>query len=152
MNKEELITRLRDARRGHKKWVGYALSLIEGVPLDKGQVPLNSTECEFGKWYHGDGQSLRDIPGFKEIDSYHDALHKTYMEIFVLLFGEDKEKKSFWGGLFGSSHKSSDEKRKLAMQKYNKLSDQSDVILDKLEQLEKVISSMGDNQLARSVR
>ncbi len=152
MNKVELVTKLRDAKRGHKKWVGYALSLIEGVPLEKEQVPLNSTECAFGKWYHGDGQVLMDIPGFKEIDDFHDALHKTYMEIFVLLFGEDQQKKSFWGGLFGRSQKSSEEKRKLAMEKYHTLNNQSKVILDKLEQLEKVIISMSDTQLNRSLR
>ena len=101
MDKKNVVDTLRSAALAHKKWTANAHALINGIPLDKAQVPVNSTECEFGKWYYSDGQDLRDLPGFREVEDLHDRLHKTYMEIFVLLFGEVQNKTSFFGRLFG---------------------------------------------------
>ncbi|WP_417915443.1 CZB domain-containing protein [Candidatus Electronema sp. JM] len=148
MNKNELIVVLRDAARSHKEWVGNALALIEGVPLDKEKVPVNATECKFGQWYHGEGQSLRGIAGFKELEAPHDELHRKYMEIFAILFGEDYEP-SFFAKLFGSSRKLAAEKRELAMEKFRLLEKQSDLIVKQLIQLEKLITAMGENQLEK---
>ena len=47
MDKHDVVDTLRSAALAHKKWTANALALIEGVPLDKAQVPVNSTECEF---------------------------------------------------------------------------------------------------------
>ena len=58
MNKNEIIALIRDAKSGHKKWTENAISLIQGFPLDKDQVPINATECTFGKWYYGEGQGM----------------------------------------------------------------------------------------------
>lgn len=151
MDKHDVVDTLRSAALAHKKWTANALALIEGVPLDKAQVPVNSTECEFGKWYYSDGQNLRDLPGFKEIEEMHDGLHKTYMEIFVLLFGEVENKTSFFGRLFGRSHKVANANREAAMKKYHILENRSDTIIKQLVQLERVVMAMGDEQLHRYV-
>ena len=149
MDINDVVTKLRDAARGHKKWVGNARALIEGVPLDKDQVPLNSTECEFGKWYYGDGQDLREVPGFRDIETLHDDLHGTYMEIFVLLFGEVQEKESFLSRFVGTAHKTAETNKKSAMDKYTLLEKQSKLIVQQLVQLEKIITAMGPEQLER---
>lgn len=146
MNKDELITILRKARSSHKKWVENALSLIEGLPLDKNQVPVNSTDCEFGKWYYADGQALRRISSYRDIEEHHDALHKTYREIFLLLFSEAKET-SFFDRLFGSAQKSSAENQKLARDKFTILEQQSKAIMKKLDDLENLIIGMSQEQL-----
>lgn len=151
MDKKNVVDTLRSAALAHKKWTANALALINGVPLDKAQVPVNSTECEFGKWYYSDGQDLRDLPGFREVEGLHDELHKTYMEIFVLLFGEVQNKTSFFGRLFGRSHKVTDANSEAAMNKYHTLENQSNMIIKQLVQLERVIMAMGDEQLQRYV-
>jgi hypothetical protein len=148
MEKKDVVSTLRGAAVSHKKWVGNALALIEGVPLEKDKVPVNSTECEFGIWYYSDGQNLKDIPGFKEIEKPHNKLHRTYMEIFGILYGEES-KPSFFSKLIGRSHKVAEEKRDAAMDKYQVLEDNSNVIVNQLDQLEKVISAMGETQLAK---
>ncbi|WP_417910605.1 CZB domain-containing protein [Candidatus Electronema sp. PJ] len=147
MDKHELIETLRSAMRSHKQWVSNALALIEGVPLEKEKVPVNATECAFGRWYYSEGQKLKKINGIKEIEPLHDALHRTYMEIFAILFGEVNEP-SFFSKLFGLSQKIAAEKREAAMEKYNLLQDQSEMIIKHLEQLERVITAMGETQLA----
>jgi len=147
-HKEKIVTILRNAISGHKKWVENALGLIQGLPLDKSQVPVNGTECAFGEWYYSDGQSLRDLPGFKEIESLHDKLHAKYREIFVLLFGET-EKISFLGKLFGQAKKLEHAKKEEAMEKYKELKYYSEKIIKQITKLEKFIHVMSDDQLEK---
>ncbi len=149
MNKKEVVTTLRNAVRSHKKWVANALALIEGVPLEKDKVPVNPTECEFGNWYYTVGQQLNDIPGFKEIEESHNKLHKTYMEIFSIMFGEANEP-SFFSKLFGRSRvEIVAEQREEAMNKYYILEEQSKIIIKQLLQVEKVITAIGDKQFEK---
>lgn len=148
MDKNQIIATLKDAARSHKKWVANALALIEGVPLEKDKVPVNPTECEFGNWYYSVGQNLNDIPGFKEIEESHNKLHRTYMEIFSILFGDNEP--SFFSKLFGRSRKKvAEEQRELAMNKYYILEEQSKTIINQLIQVEKVITAIGDKQFEK---
>lgn len=148
MNKSDVIVTLREASRTHKQWVADALALIQGVPLDKEKVPVNSTECAFGKWYYGEGQNLRELQGFKEIEVSHDKLHKIYMEIFAIIFGE-VQGASFFNRLFGLSHKIAVANREAAMEKFHSLEQQSDIILNQLVFLEKIVTALGEKQLEK---
>ncbi len=147
MNKTEFMSIIRSAKQSHKRWVENAHSLIEGIPLDKSQVPVNSTDCVFGKWYYGDGQALKPMVSFREIEEHHDALHHTYREIFVLLFEEKERSISFFSRLFGRSHKSSVRNQSLAREKFSVLEQQSKTIIYKLDELEKIVSGMNENQI-----
>ena len=111
-------------------------------------MPVSATECEFGKWYYGDGQRLKSIPGFKEIEKPHDNLHQTYAEIFTLLYGEESQKPSFFSKLIGRAQKAAAEKQEAAKVKSLVLKDRSTEVIDRLEQLEKMINALGEKQLA----
>lgn len=148
MNKKDVVETLASAILSHKKWVANALALIEGIPLEKDKVPVNPTECDFGKWYYSIGQKLAGIPGFNDIEESHNNLHKTYMEIFGILFGEGREP-SFFSKLIGRSHKIITENREEAMRKYNTLEKHSKVIVTQLEQLEKIITVMSEKQFEK---
>lgn len=53
--------------------------------IDETKAPLEHTSCEFGVWYHGSGQALRDItPLFDEIAEPHQLLHEIYAELYRL--------------------------------------------------------------------
>ncbi|MCI5223040.1 MAG: hypothetical protein D3924_10290 [Candidatus Electrothrix sp. AR4] len=148
MDKNDVVTALQNATLTHKKWVANALALIEGDSIDKDKIPINSTECEFGKWYYDAGQNLKELPGFKEIEKTHNKLHQTYMEIFAILFEEANEP-SFFSKLIGRSHQAIVANREEAMKKYHILREQSKLMLTQLEQLKKVITAMGDKQFAK---
>jgi chaperonin cofactor prefoldin len=145
MNKNEIILLVRNAKAGHKKWVENAISLIEGLPLDKTQVPVNATECMFGQWYYGEGQGLKSVAAFKEIEKYHDGLHRVYRDIFILLF--DESKPSLLDRLFGISRRVSEEKRLAADEKLQTLKLQSRSIMKKLDELEEIIFAMSPEKL-----
>ncbi len=147
MDKTEVIMLLRQAKTGHKKWVENAISLIEGLPLDKNQVPVNGTECMFGQWYYGEGQGLKSLKAFKEIEQYHDGLHRIYREIFILLF-EEESKPSLLTRLFGISRKVTEEKKLAAHEKLQALKLQSRSIMKKVDELEEAILEMSPEQLS----
>jgi hypothetical protein len=148
MDKIEVMTTLKLAAVSHRAWLSNAQALIDGIPLDKDKVPVSATECEFGKWYYGDGQRLKSIPGFKEIEKPHDNLHQTYAEIFTLLYGEESKKSSFFSKLIGRAQKAAAEKQEAAKVKSLVLKDRSTEVVDRLEQLEKMINALGEKQLA----
>jgi len=149
VDKNDIVSRLRYAVRTHKHWTENALSLIKGVPLDKKLVPINSTDCEFGKWYYNEGQNIRNLPGFKEIEDLHSELHDTYREIFVILFGEIEQTPSFFSRLFGHAQKTTDENRTVAMKKYSQLQTQSQQITKQLVQIETLVTAMAEEQLEK---
>ena len=148
MDKIEIITNLKLATVSHRAWFSNALALIDGIPLDKDKVPVSSHDCEFGKWYYGEGQKLKGLSGFQEIEKAHEKLHETYMEIFALLYGEENKKPSLFSKLIGRAQKVAAEKREAARLKSLFLQDHSAEVIDKLEHLQRVINSMGENQLS----
>lgn len=146
MSKQKTITLIRNAKSGHKRWVENAISLVKGMPLDKNQIPVNATDCVFGQWYYGEGQGFKSIAAFVEIEKYHDALHKTYRDIFVLLFKE-QSKPNVLNRLFELLGHVSEEKHTTAREKLETLEYQSRVIMKKLDELEEIISAMSVEQI-----
>lgn len=146
MDKNEVITLIRNAKAGHKRWVENAISLSKGLPLDQSQVPVNATECVFGQWYYSEGQDLKSFTIFKDIEKYHDSLHKNYREIFVLLF-EKHEEPSWLSRLFGVSRDIVEEKQIAVHEKLQLLEQQSRSIMKKLDELEELIIGMPDEQI-----
>jgi hypothetical protein len=147
MNKEELVAIIRNAKISHKRWLENARALIEGMPLDKNQVPINSTDCAFGQWYYNEGQGLKSISVFREIEEQHDMLHKIYREIFMLLFGEEQSKPSLLSRLFGTSGKTTQEKKMVANDRFHALEQYSKTIMKKLDDLEGMVSAMSIEQI-----
>ncbi len=143
--KKDLLLRLREARKAHRRWVSHALALIEGAEISPDQIPVNETECGFGKWYYGKGQSLSQLEQFQQIEKPHERLHRIYMEIFNLLF--DTKKPSFWKRLLGRSHSRSPETLEAARRRYSELNDLSHEISDRLKMLEKRIIDMDEEEL-----
>lgn len=90
MEKREVITRLRKAKTAHIRWRGYAQALVAGVPLDEERVPIVHTDCEFDRWYYGDGQALGGFAEFAAIAAPHEQLHRVYLEIFKQLFEPER--------------------------------------------------------------
>ncbi len=145
MKKQDIIWKLRDARKSHKRWVNYALALIQGIPVEKDQVPVIATDCAFGQWYYGMAQSLKKLPSFEAIEEPHTQLHDIYIEIFNLLFGQKKS--GFFSKLLGKSARIDEQNRKLAMEKYKQLDRLSREIIQRLEALEKEVQAMDADEL-----
>ncbi len=140
MNKIEVIQKVRAAKQAHMSWVMKADALIHGIPLEKEQVPVDGTECIFGQWYYGDGQSLNHLASFKAIEQPHFDLHSTYEQIFKILF--DSNDKSFITSLFGTSKKQEEANLQKARLLFPQLKKHSEVVIQYLDKLEDEIQAM----------
>lgn len=147
MEKRDIIAQLRKAKSAHIRWRSYAQALSAGVPMDESKVPVIHTDCDFGRWYFGDGQALSTIPGYREIDTPHEQLHNIYMEIFKHLFEE--ENVGLFSRLLGKKAKTPERRRAAVQSLLDELLKISEKLLFQLETLESRISAMGDAELEK---
>ena len=99
-NKSLMLQNIYDARRSHKEWVIKVDKLVNGINGYQGQkinldvnetfIPLESTSCEFGKWFYTYAVHLskfKSIGRFVDsIEEHHNALHDIYSEIHAIFF------------------------------------------------------------------
>jgi hypothetical protein len=146
--KDDTLTQLRNAKKAHIKWVHRARALTEGLPVEKDAIPMDSTECIFGQWFYGEGQSLGLMPGmdcFKEIEYKHNDLHDAYLKIFKIYFGEMN--RSFFSKLFNLKKTVSPHEQEIAVDYFAQLKAISEELLVQIEKLERRINAMSDDQL-----
>lgn len=150
MDKEKVIEQLRAAKSAHIKWVQKAKLLISGIEVEKDAIPVNSTECQFGKWFYSDAQSLSALSNnpmecMASIEQLHFELHDVYMNIFAIYFSKPDE--GFFSKIFGRKKKVTDDEAKLAQEYYSKLEDISKMLLDDINRLERRILAVSDEKI-----
>lgn len=85
-HKEQAIQQLRKAKSAHLKWRTFAQAMVSGVSIDETKAPVDHTACDFGVWYHSDGQAINDISDvFADLDEPHQLLHATYSNIYAAI-------------------------------------------------------------------
>ena len=150
MDKDEILNRLRVAKAAHISWVQRAKLLIEGFTINETSIPINSTECEFGKWFYSDGQRLNEIrnnpvESMQEIESIHFKLHDMYLNIYKIYY--DMEKKSFFSKVFGKKKKVSEEDKALAKKYYDEMDLISQDLVKALNLMERRINVVNDEEI-----
>ena len=85
INKHLALDLVLRAKAAHLKWRSYAQGMVEGVDCPPDSVPLEPTECEFGKWYYGQGKEmLGELAFYRALKAPHDMLHSLYKQIYDL--------------------------------------------------------------------
>ncbi len=149
MDKETVLEHLSAAKKAHIKWVNRAKSLVEGLPVDKDAIPMDSTECQFGMWFYSEGQKLNMLTNMDcmgTIEGLHSQLHDTYLRIFKLYFGEDR--RSFFSKLFNTKQKIGDAEKEMARDYFGHLEDISKKLLDEIGKLERRLFAMPSDTFA----
>lgn len=130
----DIRKKMLEARIAHIRWVHKAEALVGGLPLDKNQVPLLATDCDFGQWYLNEGRVLRQLPSYQSVSIHHEQLHHIYMEIFKLIFSDEERLNIFqWLGI---QRQISDDKQEKARALIPRLKQASHEVLACLDQLE----------------
>jgi len=138
MNKETALEQVRKAKLGHKKWMSYAKAIHIGINLDKDAVPMIETDCNFGKWYYGEGQIFSDLESFQAIEAPHSLLHQTYMRLY-----KDR-RKPVKSGFFVSKSKAQNEKKRKLDELMNQLIQVAQLLMDSLKEFEEDLKNMSD--------
>ena len=152
MKKEEIVEHLRIAKAAHIQWVQRAKMLINGVDVVRDSIPVNSTECEFGKWFYSDGQMLNLLANnplecMQAIEQLHTQLHDQYLKIYTIYFSK-KENRGFFAKLFGlKTEEISHEEQKLAEEYYTHLEEISKKLLEEINRLERRIIAVSAEKI-----
>ncbi len=148
MEKEHILGHLRAAKAAHIKWVQKAELLISGVDIREDSIPVDSAECEFGKWFYSDGQVLNSLCNnpaecMAKIERLHFQLHDIYLKIFTIYF--TKPKGGFFSKLFGNKKKSlSDQEIIDAGGYYDNMEQVSRELLDEINRLERRLVAVSE--------
>ncbi len=68
----------------HLAWRTTLEAVIRGVKEMDPEAVTSHTECELGKWYTGEGQALSSVPGFQELDIWHEKVHQIARDVVRL--------------------------------------------------------------------
>lgn len=152
MNKEDILDKLREAKAAHISWVQRAKLLIEGFTINEKSIPINSTECKFGKWFYSDGQRLNNIrnnpsESMKKIEDLHFQLHDVYLNIYKIYYDTDLSSKGFFKKLFASTKKVSADDILLAKQYYTDMELISKELVKELNTMERRINVVNDSEI-----
>ena len=152
MKKEDVLGHLRAAKTAHIKWVQKAKLLINGLDVKEDAIPVDSTECKFGKWFYSDGQILNALSNnplecMQKIESLHFNLHDVYLNIFSIYFSQEK-KTGFFAKLFGVKRKQiSAAEEQLAHDYYTEMEKISIELLDEINRLERRLIAVPDEKI-----
>ena len=150
MEKVQIIEHLRAAKAAHIKWVQKAKLLISGLEVEEDAIPVDSTECKFGKWFYGDGQVLNALSNnppecMSKIENLHFKLHDTYLKIFSVYFAKNG---GFFAKMFGIKKKAVNEhERKAAVTYYEELEAISKELIDEINRLERRLIAVSDEKI-----
>jgi len=150
MEKIEVLKNIRAARRAHTQWVDKAKSLVNGLPIKKEQIPLEVTECSFGKWFYCDGQILLSFfteEAIEKLDAKHKELHDVYMKIFKIYFPQ--ERGSFLVSLFKRKVKISAQDENTALAYLRNLEEISKELVSFLNIIEKNLNKVDEETFSK---
>jgi len=154
MQKTEILEQLRAAKVAHVNWVQRAKLLISGLDIKEESIPVNSTECRFGKWFYSDGQLLNGIrnnptESMENIEQLHYELHNIYLNIFKIYYGGQEQ--SFLSKLFGKHKKISDAEHIMALQHFDHMQEISYKLVEEINMLERRIYAISDTEIEELV-
>ena len=152
MEKEEVVNHLRAAKSAHIAWLQKAKLLINGVNVAEDAIPVDSTECKFGKWFYGDGQMLNSLANnpaeaMSSIENLHFKLHDVYLQIFNIYFNKEK-KSGFLAKMFGlKRNKVTQIETNVAHQHYENMEQISKGLLEEINKLERRLMAVSDEKI-----
>ena len=151
MEKADLISNVRVAKAAHIKWVQKAKLLINGLDVKEGAIPVDSTECEFGKWFYDKGQVLNSLTNntkeeMERIEDLHFILHDQYLEIFNIYF--NKVKSGWLCKILGVKRRNvSDEEQKVAKRYFDSMEIISKDLLEEINKLEQILIAVPEEKV-----
>lgn len=152
MQKNDILEQLRAAKAAHINWVQRAKLLISGFEVKEDAIPVNSTQCQFGKWFYSDAQQLNAMQSnplecMMTIEQLHFNLHDTYLNIYKIYY--QTESKGFFSKIFGKKKKVSESDKNQAQEYFKNLEDISKQLVDEINRLERRIIAVAAEEFTK---
>ncbi len=152
MQRKDIVSQVVAARLAHAKWVRRAKHLIENMPVTSGMIPIDSTECEFGKWFYAEGLKYKNMPQLKavldKIDRLHEEIHNVYLDIYKIYFVELK-RSWFMSKIIDGRKEASLEQQKAAYRHYIRLEDVSVLLMKEFDLFERTLKNVEMKELQK---
>jgi hypothetical protein len=152
MQRKNIVDRLLAARLAHTKWLRRAKHLIENMPVTSGMIPIDSTECEFGKWFYSEGLKYKNLPQLEaildKIERLHEEVHNIYLDIYKIYFVELK-RSWLMSKLVDGYKEPSLEQQKTAYRHYIQLEDVSVLLMKEFDLFERTLKNIEIKELRR---
>ncbi|QFR48950.1 hypothetical protein FJR48_04125 [Sulfurimonas lithotrophica] len=150
MDKQQTLEHLRAAKASHLEWTQHAKFLIRGMNIEEKAIPVNSMDCNFGKWFYKEGQKLNGLPNnpaecMSEIEQLHFQLHDVYFNIYNIYY--TKQKKGFLSKIFGDKREVSAQDVKMAEKYFEELEVISKKLIEELNRLERRLLAVPDKKI-----
>ena len=154
MKKDEVLTQLRAAKEAHVNWVQKAKMLISGFTINKEAIPVNSTECQFGKWFYSDAQKLNALQNnplecMTNIEKLHFELHAIYMKIFKIYY--EMGEPGFFAKLFGAKKKIQQSDKELAIVYFDEMEKVSTRLIEEINRMERRILAISEKEMGKLI-
>lgn len=164
--KASILQHIYDATKAHKEWVRKTERLVFGLNGYQGKrieiavnetfIALDSSSCEFGKWFDSHSIHLSQIPSVgrfvSRIEEHHNQLHETYASIYAIFFVTPKNRSIVHKLLTINSKKVSSAEKEQAKIHFKYLKHSSNELLEVLDILEEKIKNLDYNELKRTVK
>ena len=158
-----MIQHIYDAKRAHQDWVKKADRLVNGLNgyqgkqvdlnVDKSFLPLDSSSCSFGKWFHDFAVHLSKFDSIgrfiHRIEEHHNTLHETYEKIYFIFFVKPEQKSFLKKILTFNTKKVSELDREKAKIHLEYLKRSSRELLEVLQILEDKIRALDYTELRK---
>jgi hypothetical protein len=149
MEKSEILEQLRAAKAAHINWVQRAKLLISGFQIDESSIPVNSTQCQFGKWFYTDAQKLNAMQNnpmecMNTIEQLHFDLHDIYLNIYKIYY--ETESKGFFSKIFGKKKKITEDAKVLAKKYFQNMEEVSKKLVAEINKMERRIVAISEKE------
>jgi len=150
MEKNTILEQLRAAKAAHINWVQRAKMLISGFKVEEDAIPVNSTQCQFGKWFYSDAQRLNGLRNnpmdcMSEIEKLHFELHDIYLNIYKVYY--DMEPQGFFSKLFGKKKKITEDAARLAKEYFTSMEEVSKKLVNEINLMERRIVALPESDI-----
>jgi len=143
MTKRDIIMQIRASKAAHIRWKSHVQITLRGVITNQSEtdLPIVQTECDFGKWYYGDGMALSILSNFAALEVPHEMVHEIYIQIYTL------QKAKLSGGFFTSKRKILQKRQEEVVTLTASLNDYSKILVETIHQLEIEVLQMNDDEI-----
>lgn len=134
-----------EAKVAHMRWVKRASHLVSGYDIDKEFIPVEETNCNFGKWFYSHGIFLLRDEKYEElmerIGELHIQVHNYYREIYDIYFVMPQKRSLLHKIATLSSKKVSTKDKEKAAEVYKLLENTSTQLIVLLEELKRALKT-----------
>lgn len=83
--KKQLLNETHQAKIAHKRWIRKVNHLVNNLPVDIQEIPIDLSQSQFAQWLYNSGMKCKKIPQLENyitlIDFLYTELHNSYLKI-----------------------------------------------------------------------